>query len=61
MASLCSKDNLELGCKLIKKAVIEKALNKVKEDPLIARAIETRRSARTPEEFKRMACIDETM
>ena len=29
---MASKENLELGCKLIKKAVIEKALKKVRED-----------------------------
>ena len=35
-----SKDNLELGCKMIKKAVIDKALTKVREDLAIMRAIE---------------------
>jgi hypothetical protein len=30
---MASKENLELGCKLIKKAVIDKALKKVREDP----------------------------
>jgi hypothetical protein len=29
---MASKENLELGCKLIKEAVIEKALKKVRED-----------------------------
>jgi hypothetical protein len=33
MAQHASKDNLELGCKMIKKAVIQKALTKVREDP----------------------------
>lgn len=33
IATVASKENLELGCKLIKKAVIDKALKKVREDP----------------------------
>jgi CCR4-NOT transcription complex subunit 1 len=32
IAQLASKENLELGCKLIKKAVIEKAQKKVREE-----------------------------
>lgn len=32
VASTASKENLELGCKLIKKSVISKALAKVRED-----------------------------
>lgn len=32
IASTASKENLELGCKLIKKSVISKALAKVRED-----------------------------
>jgi len=32
IAVLTSRENLELGCMLIKKKVIEKALRKVKED-----------------------------
>ena len=40
MAQNASKENLELGCKLIKKSVIQKALTKVREDPQIMRAIE---------------------
>ena len=45
MAQLASKDNLDLGCKMIKKAVIQKALAKVMEDPQITRAIEIRKMA----------------
>ena len=56
-----SKDNLELGCKLIKKAVIEKALTKVREDISIMRAIEARQAARSPQEFKNNALMDEAM
>ena len=33
IASTVSRENLELGCKLIKKSVISKALSKVREDP----------------------------
>lgn len=43
MASIISRENLELGCKLIKEAVIDKALNKVREDPVLAAAVEKRR------------------
>lgn len=32
IANFASRDNLELGCDLIKKKVIEKALRKVRED-----------------------------
>jgi hypothetical protein len=35
IAVLSSRENLELGCSLIKKKVIEKALRKVREDPQI--------------------------
>jgi CCR4-NOT transcription complex subunit 1 len=38
-----SKENLELGCKMIKKAVIEKAKVWVKQDPEIIEAIEKRK------------------
>ena len=40
---MASKENLELGCKLIKKAVIDKALKKVREDLQIVKAIEKRK------------------
>jgi len=40
---LASKENLELGCKLIKKEVIEKALKKVREDREIMQAVERRK------------------
>jgi CCR4-NOT transcription complex subunit 1 len=33
ICQLASRENLELGCKLIKKNVIQKALAKVREDP----------------------------
>jgi len=39
--------NLDLGCALIKKAVIEEALDKVSKDPLIIEACEKRRLAMT--------------
>lgn len=45
IAVLASKDNLELGCKLIKKEVIEKALKKVREDPAIMSAVEKRKAS----------------
>lgn len=38
-------DNLDLGCALIKKAVIEKALEEVSQDPVILEAIEKRKLA----------------
>ena len=40
-----SVDNLDLGCALIKKAVIEKAIDEVSQDPVIVEAIEKRRVA----------------
>lgn len=43
IAYLASRENLELGCKLIKKEVIEKALKKVREDLHITQAIERRK------------------
>jgi CCR4-NOT transcription complex subunit 1 len=33
LSQQAGKDNLELGCKMIKQAVIDKALIKVREDP----------------------------
>jgi hypothetical protein len=42
LAVLASRENLELGCSLIKKKVIEKALRKVREDPQILQAVERR-------------------
>jgi hypothetical protein len=39
---LASRENLELGCMLIKKKVIEKALRKVREDYQITQAVERR-------------------
>lgn len=45
ISSIASRENLELGCKLIKKSVIEKALAKVREDLQIRQAIERRRAA----------------
>jgi CCR4-NOT transcription complex subunit 1 len=41
-----SKDNLELGCSLIQKAVIERALAKVDNDPALLEALNSRRRAR---------------
>lgn len=32
VAQAASKENLDLGCKMIKRAVIDKALRKVRED-----------------------------
>ena len=43
IASTASKENLELGCKLIKKSVISKALAKVREDTQMMRAIDQRK------------------
>jgi hypothetical protein len=42
IASTASKENLDLGCKRIKSAVIEKALRKVREDPIMSEAIDKR-------------------
>ena len=52
LAAQASKDNLELGCKMIKQAVIQKALTKVREDPQIQRAIEIRKMAPSAAEFR---------
>jgi len=41
-----SVDNLDLGCALIKKAVIEKAMEDVQQDPVLIEAVEKRRQAR---------------
>ncbi len=43
-AQVASKENLELGCKLIRKAVIDRALTKVSEDKVIKRAIDQRKA-----------------
>jgi len=42
IAVLASRENLELGCMLIKKKVIEKALRKVTEDIQITTAVDRR-------------------
>ena len=42
IAVLASRENLELGCMLIKKKVIEKALRKVREDIQITQAVDRR-------------------
>lgn len=52
IAVLASRENLELGCRLIKKEVIEKALKKVREDPQINQAVERRK--RAAEQGKRL-------
>ena len=43
IAQISSKENLELGCKLIKKAVIDKALKKIRQDKTITEATEKRK------------------
>ena len=43
ISSIASKENLELGCKLINKSVIQKALARVREDLLMRQAIEKRK------------------
>ena len=43
IAQEASKENLELGCKIIKKAVIKQAMVWVKQDPTIMEALEARR------------------
>jgi len=58
IAVLASKENLELGCKLIKKEVIEKALKKVREDREIMQAVERRKRS---EERGRRPFRDETI
>jgi hypothetical protein len=52
LAAQASKDNLEIGCKMIKQAVIQKAIAKVREDHQIIRAIEIRKMASSPAEFR---------
>jgi hypothetical protein len=58
LASLASKDNIELGCKLIKKAVIQRALTKVRQDQQIQQAIKIRQNY---EEFKQSVNNDEAL
>ena len=48
-----SRDNLDLGCALIKKAVIEKALEDINKDPAINEQIERRREAQSKREVFR--------
>ncbi len=60
LAAQASKDNLDLGCKMIKKAVIQRALTKVREDAQITRAIEIRKRAVNQAEFRK-AYIDESL
>ena len=43
IAQEASKENLELGCKIIKKAVIKQAMVWVKQDIVIIDALEKRR------------------
>lgn len=60
LAAQASKDNLDLGCKMIKKAVIQRAITKVREDAQITRAIEIRKRAVNQAEFRK-AYIDESL
>ena len=46
IASETSKENLELGCKMIKNAVITKAQVQVKDDAVISQALEDRQKSR---------------
>ena len=46
IAQETSKENLELGCKMIKNAVITKAQIQVKEDRVINQALEERQKSR---------------
>jgi CCR4-NOT transcription complex subunit 1 len=43
---VCANDNLDLGCALIKKAVIEKALEDVNQDRQIIEELEKRKTYR---------------
>ena len=43
---MCSSDNLDLGCALIKKAVIEKALEDVNQDKTIIEELDKRKTWR---------------
>lgn len=45
MINLLSSDNLNLGCSLIKKAVVEKAIEDVNREPAIIEAVERRQEA----------------
>lgn len=42
IAQTASKENLDLGCKMIKRAVIDKALRKIREDHIMNTAIDKR-------------------
>lgn len=42
IAQTASKENLDLGCKMIKRAVIDKALRKIREDNIMNSAIDKR-------------------
>ena len=46
VSNVASRENLELGCMLIKQKVIEKAYKKVREDIQISQAIDTRQRLR---------------
>jgi len=47
IAQIAAKENLELGCKLIKKSVVDKALSRVREDSQIKQAVEKRRISKS--------------
>lgn len=53
IVNAASRDNLDLGCALIKKAVIEKALEDINKDHTINEQIELRREAATKHEVFR--------
>jgi len=46
----CSDDNLDLGCSLIRKSVMEKALEDVNQDITIMETLEKRNNARERDE-----------
>ena len=46
LVNTCAKDNLDFGCSIIQKAVTDKALRKVSDDPTIKKALDLRRSCR---------------
>ena len=51
IASQASKDNLELGCRVIKNTVFDSAIRKIKQDPTIMEAFEKRSAKNASDSF----------
>ena len=52
VAQVFTKDNLELSCRMVMAAVVDRARKEVRTDPIIKRAIEERRLAKNPHNFR---------